>query len=302
MGKIIVTSGQQFTDIDALACVISYTELLKIESKDAESVLPGILNESITQSVKNWGLELKERPSTTENTKYILMDISDEKEFASFVKENNVLEIFDHRYGYEEYWKEKLGNDSHIEMVGSCATLIWEEFKKRINPLKISISSANLLLTAIISNTLNFKASVTTKRDTKAFEDLKKFTDLPDDWSEIYFEEQDRDKLSNAYRAIINDTKIISGPVIAQLEMWNSKELFDKQLVEVERALTSFGKSEWFLTSPSISEGLNYLFTKNQRLKRLLEKNIEAKFEGDIGKTKKLWLRKEIVRKFSENS
>ena len=99
-------------------------------------------------------------------------------------------------------------------MVGSCATLIWEEFGKRNLSGSISATSANLLYTAIVSNTLNFKASVTTRRDREAYKQLQKFTNLPKNWIEKYFEEQDSDKLNNVYDAIVNDTKNIEGPVM----------------------------------------------------------------------------------------
>ncbi len=299
--KIVVTSGEQFTDIDALACVIAYDELLKLEGYDSEAVLPGVLNESITVTVKKWGLVFTEQPNF-KDAKFVLMDISEEKEFAHFVGHKNILELYDHRYGYEDYWKENLGKNSHVEMVGSCATLIWEEYEKRMSPLKISEVSARLLLTAIISNTLNFKASVTTNRDIKAFESLKKLSNLPKNWAEKYFEEQDLNKSKDIYSAIINDTKNLNGPVIGQLEMWNSKALFEKQLTELERAMASFGKEEWFLTSPSISEGVNYIYTKNTELKELLKKILDTEFNGDIGTTKKLWLRKEIIKKIQEMS
>src|SRR3989344_4504224 len=115
MEKIIVTTGQPFTDIDALACAIAYTELLRLEGKDAEAVLPGPLNKSITNEIKSWNLK--------------------------FLK---------------------------TEMVGACATLIWEEYVKRKKSNEISEMSGNLLSTAIISNTLNFNAMVTTDRDKKS--------------------------------------------------------------------------------------------------------------------------------------
>jgi hypothetical protein len=50
------------------------------------------------------------------------------------------------------------------------------------------------------------------------------------------------------------------------------------------------------MTAPSISEGKNYLFTKSKDIKEVLENKIGAEFEGDIGVTGKLWLRKEILR------
>ncbi|OGM28044.1 hypothetical protein A2962_05505 [Candidatus Woesebacteria bacterium RIFCSPLOWO2_01_FULL_39_61] len=167
MEKIIVTTGQPFTDIDALACAIAYTELLRLEGKDAEAVLPGPLNKSITNEIKSWNLKFLKTP-TTKNAKYALVDISEPKFFANFVKENDVIEVYDHRPGFKDYWEKKLGDGAKTEMVGACATLIWEEYVKRKKSNEISEMSGNLLSTAIISNTLNFNAMVTTDRDKKS--------------------------------------------------------------------------------------------------------------------------------------
>ncbi|KKQ41915.1 MAG: Inorganic pyrophosphatase/exopolyphosphatase [Microgenomates group bacterium GW2011_GWC1_37_8] len=295
MGKIVVTSGQPFTDIDALACAIAYAELLKKEGIDAEAVLPGSLNKSITKEIKKWKLDFSKNPKFN-HAKYVLVDISEPKYFATFVKENDVVEIFDHRYGFENYWKERLGIKSRIEMVGACATLIWEEFVARSNPLKISELSANLLSTAIISNTLNFQASVTTQRDKDSFKEMAKFTNLPRNWAETYYSEQDKEVEGDIKSAILNDTKNIE-PIIVQLELWDSKKIIFKHLKDIEETLAVFGTNNWFLTSPSINEGRNYLYTKNPKVKKLLEKIINAKFDGDIGTTEKLWLRKEILKK-----
>ena len=70
MEKIIVTSGQPFTDIDALACTLAYTELLNLEGKNAFAVLPGPLNKSITEKIKSWNLDFLKKPES-KNAKYI---------------------------------------------------------------------------------------------------------------------------------------------------------------------------------------------------------------------------------------
>ena len=293
MSEIIVTSGQPFTDIDALACAIAYNEVLNLEGKRAQTVLPGPLNNSITKKVKEWKLDFRVKPSTNK-AEYVLVDVSEPKFFANFVKKERVIEVFDHRVGFEKYWKERLEEKSHIEMVGACATLIWEEFKKRKLSNKISEVSANLLYTAILSNTLNFKASVTSKKDIKAYEELKQFSNLPKNWVETYFTDQDKEVDKDIKNALINDTKDLE-PIIGQLELWDSKKVILKHLKEIEEVLLSFGRPDWFLTAPSISEGKNYLFTRNPKMKTLLERSINAKFHGDIGTTNKLWLRKEII-------
>ncbi len=50
-----------------------------------------------------------------------------------------------------------------------------------------------------------------------------------------------------------------------------------------------------FLTCPSISEGFNYSVAIDDSVKTVLTTVLDAEFDGNIGKTKKLWLRKEIM-------
>jgi inorganic pyrophosphatase/exopolyphosphatase len=43
------------------------------------------------------------------------------------------------------------------------------------------------MMTAILSNTLNFKAQITKERDIIAYEELREISTLPANWKEIYF-------------------------------------------------------------------------------------------------------------------
>jgi inorganic pyrophosphatase/exopolyphosphatase len=52
---------------------------------------------------------------------------------------------------------------------------------------KLEKYSIDLLMTAILSNTLNFKAQITKERDIIAYEELRKLSTLPSNWKEIYF-------------------------------------------------------------------------------------------------------------------
>jgi len=54
--------------------------------------------------------------------------------------------------------------------------------------------------------------------------------------------------------------------------------------------------TDWLFSCISISEGKNYLLSNSGKLKKILGTKIKAKFEGNIGTTENLWLRKEIVR------
>lgn len=301
MGKIVITAGEDFVDIDILACAIAYDELLKKEGKDNVVVLPGEFNKSITSDVKKW-ITRPAKKLESKDVSFVIVDISQPEHLAKFVETRRVIELYDHHFGYEKVWQKIINGKIKIEPVGACATLIWEEYKKRGFANQISQVSARLIVTAIISNTLNFKASVTDKRDIKAYEELKRIAKLPRNWIEKYFEEQEASVFKNPQKEIINDTHVEKFPnldeklIIGQIELWDSRKFINDFKSDIKKALESYKKPLWFLTSPSISEGKNYIYCESEKVKKLLKEKLDVKFKKDIGTTKKLILRKEIKR------
>jgi len=164
---------------------------------------------------------------------------------------------------------------------------------------------ANLLYTAIFANTLNFQASVSTERDKRAFEQVRKFTQLSPDWPEIYYSELARAVFANPREAIIKDTKVVTNKAgekmaIGQIELWSGKKFITRFQKQISEVLENFGYKTWFLTLPSISEGKNYLFTQSEAAKKLLIRLLKIKFIGDIATTDKLYLRKELLKKLQK--
>ncbi len=298
---LIITSAQNFTDMDGTAAALAYKELLQKEGNEALAVLPGCLNHSVTESIKSLGLDYLEKLPKTGDFEFVVLDISEPNDIADFVTPERVVEIYDHHPGFEDFWKKRLGEKAKIEKVGAVATQIWEEYKKRGFSKEISVKSSQLLLTAIVSNTLNFNASITSDRDKIAFKELSSFINLPPNWIQEYFKEQEKFVFENVEKALRNDTKVQyvkslgQEIVISQLELWNGKEFIEKHLLQVEEVLTSFNKPKRFFTLPSISEGINYIYCKDDFLKKLLKEKIGIHFSGDLGRTQKLWLRKEII-------
>lgn len=298
--KTIITTGSIFADIDALACGVAYKELLS-KKIDVELVLVGPLNNTVTKSVLKWNLDFK-NTYQEEDCSFILVDVSNKDVLPDFVKPDKIIEVWDHRFGYQDFWKEK-NTRVVIDEVGACATLIWEEFKRKGVEGSISTISANLLYTAIFSNTLNFKSLVTTSRDRNAFAELSKYVSLPPNWIEMFYQESEKEAEKHPDIAIRNDTKVIDIPekhikmTIGQIELWKSHDFITKNRQIIKETLLSFGNEEWFMSAPSISEGINYLYTENEQTKKTLCNLLDATFQGDIGVTNKLSLRKEILKK-----
>jgi len=298
---IVITAGQKYNDVDALACAVAYKNLCDLQNRPAKVVLPGPLNESVTEEIKTWDFTVeKELTGDPKSYDYVLVDVSEPGHFASFVPEEKVIEVYDHRHGFEDYWQKKLGDKAKIELIGACATLIWEEFVKANLVDKISPMSANLLATAILSNTLNLQAQVTSPRDKRALAELATHTTLPSDWREQYFDQVSRGIMDDPLGAMTNDTKTLDindkQYIITQLELWNAEAFVKKNYDLIVKVLAERNIPYTFLTCPSIFEGFNYLVAINDAMKAILTTILDTKFEGNIGKTKKLWLRKEIMR------
>jgi nanoRNase/pAp phosphatase (c-di-AMP/oligoRNAs hydrolase) len=293
---IYITAGELYTDIDAFSCAIAYSYLLNQKGIENKVYLPGVLNASVTNTVKSWNLKFETQIQVKQEDKFIIVDASESSHIAKPANDNNIIEVFDHRYGFADHYNNLLGDKSKIEMVGACATLIWEEYKKQ--NIEIDSLNANLLILAIVSNTLDFKSSVTTPRDLKSFEELLQFIDMPLNWKENYFKEQSEYIEKNPKQAVLEDTKNISSDLVfAQIELWSGYEFLNKNKLEIKEALESLDNPKWMISIPSISEGVNYIYTESDYIKDLLKKIIEIDFNGDIGKTSKLWLRKEIREK-----
>lgn len=160
---IVVTSGKTYLDIDAYASAIAYANLLRLKGVEAKAISTAQINGSITQSLLNLNLQL-DKYEPTENDKYILIDISNKDYFEPFVKESDIIEIIDHHSGYEKYWTNKLKEKAKIEFIGSVATMIVELYEKEGVMNKISKEMATLLISAILDNTLNLKARITTRQ------------------------------------------------------------------------------------------------------------------------------------------
>ena len=295
---ILITSGKDFTDIDGLACCVAYKEYLGV---DARIVLPGVLNQSITNDIRSWNLEC-ETTHNYDDYDLVLMDISDPAYISNIFDTSKVAKVYDHRVGFEDYWR-KNKVDAVIDPVGAAATLVWETVGGM--DFELSTMSVDLLCIAIVSNTLNFQASTTTSRDKEAFKKLHSQSSLKRGWIQKYFQDQVDEITSNISLSLKNDTGIyqveaLGMVVISQMELWDGSTFIDQFRRDIQKVLESYNEPFRFITIPSISEGKNYLYTENDELKVLLSKTIKAQFNGHKGETRKLWLRKEILRELQK--
>ena len=128
--KIIITSGRKYIDIDAYAGIFAYKELLHSLGYEVYTKTSAYINESIPKVVLDMNFEFDD-VTIDENTKFIVLDVSNPDFFDTFVKEKNIIEIIDHHIGYEDYW-QKTNIKTEIDFIGSICTIIFERFLKKV--------------------------------------------------------------------------------------------------------------------------------------------------------------------------
>lgn len=298
--RTVVTAGEKGADIDVFACAIAYAELLTLEGKESVAVIPGAFTSSITRSILAWDAPYDSMYTPATNDEFVLVDISDPKHFASFVEHERICEVYDHRHGHQDYWEEKLGEDSHLEMVGSCGTLIWEEYKMRNKNAYISSHSAKLLLASVVSNNLAMKSELTTERDRLAYTELKAITGLDEEWVSDYYYEQEKMLFSHFTDYVEADTKLVDTVhgefVIGQIEVWDNETILSEYSNTLEAVMKQHEPTPWMVNISIVSGGYNYLFSTHAVAKKIIENSFGVTFTGNVAKTEKLLMRKYLVK------
>jgi len=297
----IITSGSGYIDIDAYACMIAYAELLNLQGEDALAVSTSPLNESISASVRSWNAPLTTTYSPKAEDRFVMVDVSEVRFFEKFVDLDKVVEVIDHHPGTEQFWQERIGEKAQIEYIGASATQIYLRWQAAGLLDKLSVTSARLLIAAILDNTLNFGAGVTTQKDKDAYADLLTRADLPVDWSATYFKECEEKILSDVRTAIINDTKVfkfLTFPkeiVFGQLVVWNTEEVLQNHAQTIEEALLTINEN-WLMNLVNVGERKSYFIAKDKEIKDWVSNLLNISFEGDVAQADRLWLRKELLK------
>lgn len=302
MKEILVTCYIN-PDLDGFACILAYADFL---NKTGQKAIPSVLgrhHKEVDYVLREYGLkfDIKEyNPKDFE--KIILVDSSDTDGIDKKIDPKKVIEIIDHR---KINMAESFPNAKvQIELVGAAATLVAEKFKKQNIELLKNI--ATLLYGAIISNTLNFQAKVTTDRDRAIAEYLKEKFDFPDDFAHKMFlskSDLSGEKLIKTIRGDFANFKShnFNGMQlgIAQIEMIGGRQLAEKRKDEIVSEIKAIAKELdldiVFLTIIDLEANQNILVAPNKEIEDFLSEVLKVKFHSQIAIRPGLIMRKEIV-------
>lgn len=299
MKPILITSYVN-PDLDGVAGIIGYAEFLV---KTGKNVTTGILGEPLDEAKYVLDRFNIPYPPTMQNTnaydEVILLDASCLNDLEGKIAPDKVIEIIDHRKVNDS---DKFPNaKTQIEQVGASATLIAEKFKQ--NDIVISRESAILIFSAIISNTFNFKAGLTSDRDREMAAWLNQIAQLPETfWRELFLAKSEMPGPKLAERIESDFMWFSAGQKkvgIAQIEIIGAKKLVAERMPEIIQALEKL-RSELnldfvFQNTVELEKAKNYLVAPDEATKQLLEKVLGVKFSGSIAERPNLIMRKQIV-------
>jgi manganese-dependent inorganic pyrophosphatase len=229
----------------------------------------------------------------------ILVDASDLNGLEGKIAPEKVIEIIDHRKVHEadKFPKAK----AQIELVGAAATLVAEKFMQ--NNVSLSKESAVLLYGAIISNTLNFKGSVTTDRDRSIALWLNTIAGLPKDfWKDLFraksnlSQEKLAERMEGDFAWFFIGGKKIG---IAQIEIMGAKKLLDERMGEMVDLLDTMkkqmGLDHVFQNTIELENAKSFFVAKDSDTQKLLERVLGVPFAGMVAERSNAILRKQIV-------
>ncbi len=299
---IIVTSYNS-PDLDGIACSIAYSELLNSLGKKAKAVYSGDLGLEVefVRKYSNYFPIEKHQGTYDSDIQFVLVDTADPDAVESTIPVQQVVEIYDHRQIV--FVDTFINSRNTIELVGSCATLITEQFQKsKINP---SSNCALYLYSAIVSNTINFKNTVTTVRDIQAAQWLKEFFTIPKDYVKQMFASKSQVTTDNFQQIIEQDfaVKSLHGKKIgiAQLEIVDLKitlNAFHTELDLVLKRLKELYKLDYiFFSGIDIFEGYNIFITIDSDSNLIFAKALGIPNLYSGYRSESIIMRKEIVPK-----
>ena len=297
---IEVTAGSKYMDIDAYAGCIAYAKLLNSLGQNAiATITADNFNKSIAPSFFRMNYKIKRTLDTT--TKFIVLDVSNPKMIDNLVLEKEILEVIDHHPYYEfvDYWKKR-NTKLILEDIGSVCTIVFEKIILKDKIVILDKDLCKLLIAGILDNTLNLKASITTKRDIDAYNQLISIGNIEEEFAYNYFKECQNSYENNLLNSIEDDLKTnVSFPhvpeTVGQLLVVDLFSILNRK----EEILNYMNKNykEWMINFINLEDGKSYILTNSLETSESINKFLNGQIkDNEMVILEKFKLRKEIFK------
>ena len=175
--------GHKNPDTDSVCSAIAFAALQKKLGVNARAMVSGKINNESAFVLKHFGVEVPEVLSDAAGKNILLVDHSSFGQAVNGMSEARILTIIDHHALGDVVTSAPL--KIRTLPVGCTATIVYLEYQE--NNQEIDKTTAGLLLSAILSDTVNMTSSTTTSADREVVRALTPVAEVAD--LDKYFEE-----------------------------------------------------------------------------------------------------------------
>lgn len=299
----IVTSYCE-PDLDGVACMYAYTELLNRQGEEVEYFIWNKPKQEVNIVCDMFEIELeyKKAEEIPENSKFIIVDFNGKEQIHNKIKTDQIIEIIDH-HGLSKWLQSYTSIQRlQIDRIGAAATIITERYIA--SGLIPSKKSAILLFYGIISNSINLKSNITNKRDIEACKWLRSICkDISDEKIREIFIKKSTIKDSNLRSEmeceipnIFPNFKVI----IAQLEIANLEDFLKEkrqQILNIMQCVKKEKKVDYvFINCVDILNGYIIVLSADEASKQFVIKTFNYQFDqNNMAKINKIIQRKDMT-------
>lgn len=157
-------------DTDTIVAAITYANLLNKQGTQAKPIRIGDLNKETEFLLKELNLEAPELVETLpEGSEVVLVDHNEKSQSIKNIDELNIVGIIDHH----KFNLQTSGPlNIRAEIIGSTASIVTQLYNEA--NIEIETTTAKLLISAILSDTLYYRSPTTTQKDREIVQELNK--------------------------------------------------------------------------------------------------------------------------------
>ncbi len=168
--------GHKSPDTDSVTAAIAYAELMKAKGEDHIPVMQGKLNPETETVLKRFGYAAPEMMTDAAGKKVALVDHSDLAQAPDNLSSGEVVAVVDHH---------KIGDVTTNQPIFFCnmpvgCTCTVLKVLYDLDGVAVDPKVAGLMLSAILSDTVNFKSPTCTDADKKAVKELAAIAGVTD--------------------------------------------------------------------------------------------------------------------------
>ena len=286
---MIKVFGHKSPDTDSTGSPIIWSWFLnEVRGKKSKAVLQGEPNNEAKFVLDYWGLNMPEIiDDVSDNDEVVIVDTNNVSELPANIGSANIIELIDHHL-LQGGLSTSTPIDITIRPLACTATIMLDLMGKEIIA-RMPRSIKGVVLSCILSDTLEFRSPTTTDHDRKIAEDLARDLDIniPSYSAEMFAAKSDVSKFSDNQLIMIDSKRYDLGGKklrISVMETTTPSQVLDRTVSLLESLNEGVEREEIdviLMFVVDILNGKSTLLIPNEMVRTIAEKSFGVQGQGN---------------------